>query len=206
MVAAGPLAFVAATTTAFLASYSPTTNNTIMAPQQRKKIKLSSSSLSSSSGSDVTTTTTVRKFLVDGQQRLTAADAARELEQLTKAMNERTVGTPFTESELDGVVHSLQNMVPSDAAPSLNWDDLRRLLRETAHVSHKDWSVTSTNAAKLDAILLPAAADNNAIMDDPTTRQMLERILREGNWDGAAKHAKTETNSKPWAVLVTGVK
>jgi hypothetical protein len=42
----------------------------------------------------------------------------------------------------------------------------------------------------------------------PHARQVLERILSQGNWDGAAAHAVTRTNDydcQPWAVLVTGV-
>jgi hypothetical protein len=131
-------------------------------------------------------------------------------------MNARA-GKPFTTAELDGVVHSLQNVVPPDAAldgSCIDWNELREFLQETAHLSHKDWTVTETNAARLGQILLPnddssmtavLADDSNNIV---VAQQMFERILREGNWNGALAHAaKTQSSrEKPWAVLVTGVK
>jgi len=198
------LAFVAT----FLAAFSSNNHHPYhsnMAPQQRKKLKLSSSSSSSDAGSVLTSLTrkTLRPFPVEQHAvQLSPDEAAAQLQQLTKDMNARA-GQPFTDAELDGVVHSLQNVLPANDDDdsdhcSIQWDDLRTLLRAAAHLSHKDWSVTQANAAKLAAILLPS-------MD--RARPMLERILREGNWDGAAAHAAADKRQhEPWAVLVTGVK
>ena len=210
-----PLAFVAATT-ALLASFS---NNNKMAP--RKKIKLLSS-LSSSLSSSSDIIRTLRPFSTSQHAPLSPAEAAKQLQTLTAEMNSRA-GQPFTKAELDGVVHSLQNVVPPDAALDgrIDWNELREFLLETAHLSHKDWAVTETNAARLGQILLPSdgsssSSNNNnqiAVLADDSSnsvvaQQMFERILREGNWNGAmAQATKTQASQeKPWAVLVTGVK
>jgi len=164
-----------------------------MAPQQRKKLKISASS--SSSSSDVVDSRLTVRCLDDSPAPLKPQDAAQQLQQLTNDMNER-VGKLFTEDEQRLVSHSLQNV----CAPPLTWDEanLRQWLTNAAHLSHKDWSRTETNAAQLDRLLLPNGMDGNA-------QQMLERILAEGNWQGAAAHA-AQRDDKPWAVLVTGVK
>ena len=102
--------------------------------------------------------------------------------------------TPLTDEELDDVINSLQNITPHDS--KIDWDQLRRLLGDIAHLSHKQWDVTGSNSDKLAKILTP-----NGITAESS--QMFERILHEGNWDGALEHAKS--GLKSWAVLVTGV-
>ena len=219
MVATLSLAFVA--TTAFLASI-PTPSNHSMDPL--KKIERSSSSMPTTQQTQRGPFSTHRHL----HARQSPDEAAQQLQQLTQEMNDR-VGQPFTTAELEGVVQSLQNVMPAASDSTLatiipSWDEpqLRALLRDAAHLSHKDWNVTGANAARLGQILFPNDSNTVALStppshdDDPASagaavaRQMLERILREGNWDGAAAAAiqseQLPVKEKPWAVLVTGVK
>lgn len=125
------------------------------------------------------------------------SDQTNSIHDRASGMNQRAeTGTPFTEAELDDVVNSIDNI----RTHSVSSDQLRKLLQDVAHLSHKDWAVTGNNAKKLGDILLKDGVNEK-------TRHMLQRILLEGNWDGAAKHAATErpTGVQPWAVLVTGV-
>ena len=108
-------------------------------------------------------------------------------------------------------MNSLHNITPKDA--NIDWDALKALLSDIAHLSHKDWHVTGSNSNKMAEILMPAGQglntiDNNA--SQSSSHQMFERILHEGNWDGALEHAQSTSSIsnndiKPWAVLVTGV-
>lgn len=81
---------------------------------------------------------------------------------------------------------------------TLNWDEIRSLLAQVAHLSHQDWKLTGSNSQRLGDVLLKDGMS-------ASTSQMLERILTEGNWKGAEDHAAASHDSKPWAVLVTGV-
>jgi hypothetical protein len=135
---------------------------------------------------------------------LTAMDVAAvrdEIVERANAMNDRArTGATFTVQELDGIKCSLLNVCPQQEA--LDCEALTELLQEVAHLSHKDWAVTGANSQRLGSILLPAGLTEGR-------KQMMERILNEGNWDGAFSHASTRDPSvlqKPWIVLVTGVK
>ena len=213
MVATTSLAFVAATTTAYLVSFA---NHHKMAPRKKIKLLSSLSSSSSISSSSDVTRTTLRPYSTRHHAPLSPAEAAQQLQTLTEEMNSRATGQPFTTAELEGVVHSLQNVVvPPDVDGSIiDWNELREFLQETAHLSHKDWTVTETNAARLGQILLPNNNEAVLAVDDSVVaqQQMFERILREGNWNGARMMAQQQTAKtqsspeKPWAVLVTGVK
>lgn len=112
-------------------------------------------------------------------------------------------GDPFTDEELDDVINSLHNISPRDS--NIDWDALRQLLGDVAHLSHKQWEVTGANSDKMAKILTPDGLNTEA-------SQIFERILHEGNWDGALAHAKKFGDNDPkrqkrsaWAVLVTGV-
>jgi hypothetical protein len=119
------------------------------------------------------------------------------LTERTKAMEARAKdGIPFVDSELDEVIRSLRNITPDDS--TIDFDVLRKTLSAIAHLSHKDWTRTGDNAEVLGKLLLPDGMSDEA-------RSMLERIINEGRWDTAAKHASEVTGSQPWAVLVTGV-
>ena len=143
------------------------------------------------------------------QQQLQLQQALAELEQRTIQMNDRAAqGLPLTEDELQGILHSIQNVNPADNA--IDYIALKALLKQVAHVSHKDWTVTEANAKKLGEILLPPKNGGGGGMSTTAAHQMLERIVTEGNWDAAAQHAARCTNTsttteKPFAVLVTGV-
>ena len=104
------------------------------------------------------------------------------------------MAAPFTEAELDRVEKSLRNLHAADAeAP--DYQQLRTLLSEYAHLSHKDWARTELAADKLAAIL--------GGPDDQLFRDIFQRVLRDGFW-GRAVHA-TDNGRKPWVVLVTGL-
>ena len=114
-------------------------------------------------------------------------------------------GAPFTEEEIQDICNGIQNLIPKDAPVA--FDDLQKLLKEAAHLSHKDWSVTSKNSDKL-CRTLAITLDQDSTNKSNHANQLLERILKDGNWQGAVKHSLNEGNNgdeKPWAVLVTGV-
>jgi len=128
------------------------------------------------------------------------ADASKAMADRTAGIASRAkAGTPYTDAELDGVVNSLRNLAPADA--SVDWAALRKLLSEVAHISHKQWDVTGDNSKRMAGVLTPDGMSADA-------RQIFERILHEGNWDGAVDHENAGGHGdggKPWAVLVTGV-
>lgn len=113
-------------------------------------------------------------------------------------MSER-VGKPFTDEEIEKVQTSIQKLLPGDVSTS----SLPKVLREVAHISHKkDWTVTQANARALASALWPQHPKW-----EPAQQQLLQRILRDGNWKGAQKQRSSlqadKEESKPWAVLVT---
>lgn len=111
-----------------------------------------------------------------------------------KEMNMR-VGTPFIEDEIAAIQTSLQKLYPA----SYDLSSLPKVLREVAHISHKaNWGVTRDNAHWLaSSVLWPKHPEW-----EPAQHQLLHRVLRDGNWEGASKH-RLRNKSKPWAVLVT---
>lgn len=130
-------------------------------------------------------------------------EGAAQMEQRAKQQS------PLTPQELNDILNSIQNITPNDY-DTLSLEDLRTVLSEIAHLSHKDWHVTDENAQRLGNILL-----QDWRIPEPPIRQMLERCLVEGNWDGATQHAcqftipssssSSTPRNLPWAVLVTGV-
>ena len=129
---------------------------------------------------------------------ITSSPDTSGIAERTKNMAARAAaGDPLTDSELDDVVNSIKNIAPKET--SINYDALRSLLSEIAHISHKDWTRTGNNSECFGRVLLPEGLSSNAI-------QMLDRILEEGNWNGAETYAvQKRTDHTPWAVLVTGV-
>ena len=148
-------------------------------------------------------------------------------------------GKPLTTTELQDVINSLHNITPqlqqqqqhgSSIAGTNNnnidWEELTKLLSNIAHLSHKDWEITGYNSDKMGEILLPNNNNDNnnnsnnngqerrsSLSSCETLQHMFQRILHEGNWDGAVAHqsmknsgsSNSSSNMKPWAVLVTGV-
>ena len=103
---------------------------------------------------------------------------------------------PFSDVELDEAIKSLQNLASLPGHPWLS--ELRALISESAHESHKDWARTEAAADRLAALLQGP--------DDPTFRSIFTRVLEGGNWDGASESATARAaESKPWNVLVTGL-
>ena len=141
-------------------------------------------------------------------------NASKVMVERTDSMGSRaTDRVPFTRDELRDVINSLHNITPHDAN-NIDWKALEQLLSDVAHLSHKDWHITGSNSDKMAEILLPGGG----LSTSQTSHQMFERILHEGNWDGAMAHAQYVTgekkkseqsnnciNTNPWAVLVTGV-
>ena len=133
-------------------------------------------------------------------------------------------GTPMTQEEITDICNGLKNLAPivdgEGAEREINFTELRVLLGKVAHLSHKDWAVTSENSDKLNFALgiestMESAGFKRGLDDGSSTypiapngRQLLERVIKEGNWDGAVDNALRDdrpTDEKSWAVLVTGV-
>lgn len=172
-----------------------------MTPPQTKKLRMSGEQAESETRLPrLTTTVTVGAVTGTTTTTTTTTSAAVAMERIrdrTESMNQRVKDMQvFTEEEVMNVVRSLQNVIP-DAGNNNNVvrDKLPALLKEVAHLSHKDWNVTGKNSELFGEIILPDGVTGPA-------RQMLERILREGNWDGAASHSQSATTCA-WAVLVT---
>ena len=146
------------------------------------------------------------------------------MEQRTNEMEARAKSnTPFTDDELETVIQSLQYLTPrsssSDASPlpsevksevEDHWINLRQVLEDIAHISHKDWTVTKTNAQKLLPFLIPDHQEEGESFPGPLSAYRYRRILKEGNWQGAVEQRQSFSTDEaaetaPWAVLVTGV-
>jgi hypothetical protein len=191
-------------------SISNSIGGTAMSPES-KKLKMMTAT-NDNDGVDVESRpTTLRSISVP--ESLSSGDAVVRIKEYAQAMNQRAKDmVPFSDDEVMGIVHSLQNVLPlqepqsSASVPlsesTIQWDALRELLSNVAHLSHKDWTITGQNSQPLSTILQLSAQN---LLSDAPTRQMLQRILHEGNWDGAAEnavHAKAKS-AKPWVVLVT---
>eukprot|EP00565_Helicotheca_tamesis_P002220 CAMPEP_0185733744 /NCGR_PEP_ID=MMETSP1171-20130828/20388_1 /TAXON_ID=374046 /ORGANISM="Helicotheca tamensis, Strain CCMP826" /LENGTH=443 /DNA_ID=CAMNT_0028403547 /DNA_START=303 /DNA_END=1634 /DNA_ORIENTATION=- len=155
-----------------------------------------SSSLSLSSSEEVTSS----------DSRNNAIEViVKEAEEMS---NRAKSGDPLLDSEIDDIVCSLQNLSNDESGEegAINWTNLRALLSEAAHLPHKDWEKTGQSASSLRSILLGDDEGGEGEALTSNFRQIFERVISEGNWDGAASHASEHNaNNKPWAVLVTGV-
>lgn len=137
------------------------------------------------------------------------------IDERIKDMAERAKnGTPFTEEEIKDISNGLKNLAPivddKGSDKGIDFTDLQNLLSDVAHLSHKDWAMTSGNSDKLCSTLSVEELDDGTTNYPltPNARQLLERCIREGNWDGAVENAaplESPTDEKAWAVLVTGV-
>ena len=143
--------------------------------------------------------------------------SSNTIDERIKLMAERAKNrTPLTDDEIKDIVNGLKNLIPivgdEDSDKEISFTELESLLREVAHISHKNWDLTSRNSDKLCKILCIESSSeflgdgyaNNDFLGQKA-RQFLERILCEGNWDGAMECAACPANGKSWAVLVTGV-
>ena len=117
---------------------------------------------------------------------------------LAKTMKEAAAAnTPFTNEELDAAVTSLKCLVP-EHEQEVNWDALRGLYAERAHLSHKDWATTTDSAKTLATII--------GSPDSPVFRKLFVRVLEDGGWKPAAAVASLRpAEYEPWVVLVTGL-
>mmetsp|Transcript_25733 Transcript_25733/g.37746 ORF Transcript_25733/g.37746 Transcript_25733/m.37746 type:complete len:478 (-) Transcript_25733:126-1559(-) len=142
------------------------------------------------------------------KMQASSTDESQAIESLVKEAEEMAsrakAGAPLLDSELDGIIKSLQNLAPAKGEggeEEINWANLRALLSEAAHLPHKDWDKTGQSAESLRSILL---GDSESLTEP--FRKIFGRVISEGNWDGAASHASEHNqDNKPWAVLVTGV-
>ena len=161
----------------------------------------------------------------------TTANAMSEIQKLAQEMNDRASSTaPFTTTELQELETSFRNIMKTNGGSSSNSNSndsnndsnndnakieeqemkemiakLQDLLfTKVAHLSHKDWERTGQSASTLREILLPENDSEDGLTNE--FKSMFERVIKEGNWDNAIQHAqRSDTNNKPWAVLVTGV-
>ena len=149
--------------------------------------------------------------------------SSKAIDERIKCMAERAKnGTPLTQEEIEDVCNGLKNLAPvvedNDSNKEIDFEGLKSLLSKAAHLSHKDWAVTSENSDQLCSALrieseseVPSSSKrkrDESYPLAPNARQLLERIIKEGNWDGAVESATREDRTegeKSWAVLVTGV-
>ena len=112
----------------------------------------------------------------------------------------------FSNSELDSALESFKS-ISELAKLVLNYQDLRALIREEAHLSFKsNFHRTDEAATQLQKIL--GSPSHSAF------QRMFDRVLVDGNWDKAVLHASSQERAndslpnacKPWAVLVTGLR
>lgn len=161
--------------------------------------------LSNTSRLTMTATEPLRRLPTFRSLSSTLSDASKRssgsIEDRAAGMTQRAQQlAPLTNEEICDLIHSVQNIAPVDHF--IDYDELDAILRSIAHLSHKDWSVTGDNAEKLRSVLFPSSVD---LSPASPQRQLLERILTDGNWDAAAQYAASSRNGLPWAVLVTGV-
>mmetsp|Transcript_23306 Transcript_23306/g.55478 ORF Transcript_23306/g.55478 Transcript_23306/m.55478 type:complete len:418 (+) Transcript_23306:53-1306(+) len=103
---------------------------------------------------------------------------------------------PYSDAELDGVISSFQAAGGGEC--SKDWKAVRELLSNSAHKKHTEWGTTEQAGEKLAGLLSGPG--------DAEFRRIFSRVLKDGNWDQAAKAGSLRPGtSKPWAVLVTGV-
>lgn len=128
-------------------------------------------------------------------------------ERVVQMVHRANEGIPLNDDEIEGICNGIQNLVPQDAP--IDFEELKELLKNVAHLSHKNWGVTSANSDKLSRSL-SISSDDESVSSSPLSshaQQLLERILKDGNWKGAVEKATPigSGDGKPWAVLVTGV-
>uniref|UniRef100_A0A7S3QDC4 Uncharacterized protein n=1 Tax=Chaetoceros debilis TaxID=122233 RepID=A0A7S3QDC4_9STRA len=140
----------------------------------------------------------------DTATALRAIENAESLDicQLSKEMSTRAKDvSPFAPEEIDEIIMSVKNVLPE--VSDIDLDALRGLIESAGHLPHKDWEKTGQSAEVLNNILLDGKT-GEGLSDD--FKYMFQRVIHEGNWDAAVKHAQsTNDNGKPWAILVTGV-
>jgi len=144
-------------------------------------------------------------FMVVSQQDQDQERKNMDMNAVAKLMKERaSTEHPFTEEEIEGVLTSFQSLLPAESKSEIDLEKLKNLLKEVPHLSHKQWDRTGTSSASLQDILLPSTAGKTECGLNSDFESVMERVLNEGNWFGAAS-AAVPGNGKPWAVLVTGV-
>lgn len=126
-----------------------------------------------------------------------------EIAERTTCMDARAKDkVQFTDREVASVIESLkQAHMGGNGKGDLSVDALASFLREAAHLSYKDWSVTEVNAERLATLLNLTSIPTE---DTSSSLGLLLRIVEEGRWVAAVKHASSSA-AKPFAVLVTGV-
>mmetsp|Transcript_25910 Transcript_25910/g.31940 ORF Transcript_25910/g.31940 Transcript_25910/m.31940 type:complete len:535 (-) Transcript_25910:160-1764(-) len=183
-------------------------------PKKVMKMMSSSSTLSSHSSSILTSTSVSSSSASTSTSASTTKEQAQAtLQTLANEMNERAKNqTPLTENEMRDILASFENVssttcTDTNTTTNTNKDyldeegELSKLLSNAAHLSHKDWTKTGNSAQLLRDFLLK---DNPTLT--PEFKQMFQRVIKEGNWENALQHASSsESGSKPWVVLVTGV-
>jgi hypothetical protein len=62
---------------------------------------------------------------------------------LAKTMKQAAIDRlPFTDSDIERVLKSFQNLTPASSLSSVDWNALRQFVATFAHGSHKDWAKT----------------------------------------------------------------
>lgn len=108
----------------------------------------------------------------------------------------------FTEEEINIIIKSFQNLSALSNI-IIDYEQLRILLINEAHINFKKSFIRTCEAAmQLENIISSPGSDSFEVM--------FQRILSDGCWKEANDYSKksssttTTSNTKPWAVLVTG--
>eukprot|EP00808_Paulinella_micropora_P002186 g63785.t1 len=145
---------------------------------------------------------------IKSQLCLSSAEALAEAKTAKDAMS---VAGAFSHAELSRAVRSLVALASVDQAPDEaqegHWRYYYDLLKESAHLSHKDWKQTQANALQLQAQVFP---DHPDLIQDTHFRQIFRRALEGGAWETALASThksiqKFGASYRPWVVLVCGL-
>ena len=102
-------------------------------------------------------------------------------------------GLPFTEIEINSAVESLVALEPEF---SQRIDDYTNLLKECAHLSHKNWKLTECFSDKLSEII-------GRNVDSKMFQTLFKRVLDGGNWNSAMNHRPKQNNKRECVIFYT---
>ena len=96
------------------------------------------------------------------------------------------MATPFTETEINSAIESLIALEPTF---SENAEQYTALLKQYAHLSHKQWNVTENCSNELAKLI--------GDVDATLFQTLFKRVLSGGNWAGAME-AKINRNKNTY--------
>ena len=113
----------------------------------------------------------------------------------------------FDNKDVESAVKSLSRRISHNNNNKIDINRYKSHLIESAHLSHKDWTITESYSDKLRHIL--------GGIDDKEFQLLFQRVLNDGNFNiknsvnsidiDKSSSSSNSINNKPWVVLVTGV-